>query len=314
MRLPVPLPTMRVFRRGDAASVAAAAMAGAASRIAAMWSVAGVDNRYSRRVALLKRMLPAIGVFLLLLIAVWPRLAPIWERMRFAFPAIDLREARELRMLNPRYVGTDRLGRPYVVTAAVGHQVPDRQDLMSLETPRADMKSHGGAQIVLTADTGIYQSQGQLLDLFGNVALAHENGTRFVTTTARLDIGHNAAEGNDPVEGHGPSGDIKSQGFRIYDKGDTVIFTGKSDMLLKGAKVIAANAAKPPAVPPAVAATAARVEAQAKTEAGSAAPSAASQRRVPEPGKRAKQPQQATKAQHSATGSAGASPAGGKRS
>jgi lipopolysaccharide export system protein LptC len=314
MRLPVPLPTMRVFRRGDAASVAAAAMAGAASRIAAMWSVAGVDNPYSRRVALLKRMLPAIGMFLLLLIAVWPRLAPIWERMRFAFPAIDLREARELRMLNPRYVGTDRLGRPYIVTAAVGHQVPDRQDLMSLESPRADMKSHGGAQIVLTADTGVYQSQAQLLDLFDNVALAHENGTRFVTNTARLDIGRNAAEGSDPVEGHGPSGDIKSQGFRIYDKGDTVIFTGKSDMLLKGAKVIAANAVKPPAVPPAVAATAARVEAQAKAEAGSAAPSAASQRRAPEPGKRAKQPQQATKAQHSAVGSAGTSPAGGKRS
>jgi len=314
MRIPVPLPALRALRRGDAASAATAAVAGAASRIAAMWSVAGVDNPYSRRVALLKRTLPAIGVFLLLLIAVWPRLAPIWERMRFAFPAIDLREARELRMLNPRYAGTDRLGRPYVVTAAVGHQVPDRQDLMSLESPRADMKSHGGAQIVLTADTGVYQSQAQLLDLFGNVALAHENGTRFVTNTARLDIGRNSAEGSDPIEGHGPSGDIKSQGFRIYDKGDTVIFTGKSDMLLKGAKVIAANAAKPPAVPPAVAATAARVEALAKAETGSAAPSATNQRRAPESGKRAKQPQQATKAQHSAVGSAGASPAGGKRS
>src|SRR5437764_4074679 len=288
MRIPVPLPAIRALRRSEGAVAVTSAMAGAVSRIAAMWSVAGVDNPYSRRVALLKRMLPAIGVFLLLLIAVWPRLAPIWERMRFAFPAIDLREARELRMLNPRYVGTDRLGRPNVGTAAVGHQVPDRQDLMSLESPRADMKSHGGAQIVLTADTGVYQSQAQLLDLFGNVALAHENGTRFVTNTARLDIGRNAAEGGDPVEGHGPSGDIKSQGFRIYDKGDTVIFTGKSDMLLKGAKVIAANAAKPPAVPPAVAATAARVEAQAKAKAetGSAAPSAATQRRAPEPGKR----------------------------
>jgi lipopolysaccharide export system protein LptC len=313
MRIPVPLPAIRALRRGDAASAATAALSGVASRIAAMWSVAGVDNPYSRRVALLKRTLPAIGVSLLLLIAVWPRLAPIWERMRFAFPAIDLREARELRMLNPRYAGTDRLGRPYLVTAAVGHQVPDRQDLMSLESPRADMKSHGGAQIVLTADTGIYQSQGQLLDLFGNVALAHENGTRFVTTTARLDIGHNAAEGNDPVEGHGPSGDIKSQGFRIYDKGDTIIFTGKSDMLLKGAKVIAANAPKPPSAPPAVAATAARVEAQAKAEAARAVPSAASQHRAPEQGKQAKHPKQDAKAQRPAAGSAGASPAGGKR-
>jgi len=166
----VPLPAIRALRRSEGAVAVTSAMAGAVSRIATMWSVAGVDNPYSRRVALLKRMLPAIGVFLLLLIAVWPQLAPIWERMRFAFPAIDLREARELRMLKPRYAGTDRLGRPYVVTAAVGHQVPDRQDLMSLEAPRAEMKSHGGAEVVITADTGVYQSQTQLLDLFGDGA------------------------------------------------------------------------------------------------------------------------------------------------
>jgi lipopolysaccharide export system protein LptC len=314
MRFAVPLLAIRALRRGDGASAIAGGVAGAVSRIAAMWSVAGADNPYSRRVALLKRTLPAIGVSLLLLIAVWPRLAPIWERMRFAFPAIDLREARELRMLNPRYAGTDRLGRPYVVTAAVGHQVPDRQDLMSLEAPRADMKSHGGADIVLTADTGVYQSQAQLLDLFGTVSLAHENGTRFVTSTARLDIAHNAAEGSDPVEGHGPSGDIKSQGFRIYDKGDTVIFTGKSDMLLKGAKVIAANAPPPPAVPPAVAAAAARVEVQAKVAAGGAAPSAGSHSRAPEQAKQASQNKPSAKPRQPAAASAGTKPANGKRS
>src|ERR1700683_810027 len=69
-------------------------------------------NRYSRRVALLKVALPAIGLTLLLLVMVWPRIAPLFDRLRFA--AIDLREARELRMLNPRYAGTDRSGNPFV--------------------------------------------------------------------------------------------------------------------------------------------------------------------------------------------------------
>ena len=262
MRLPLPLPAFRLPRRGDAFSAVIGGVAGAASRIAAIWSVAGVENPYSRRVALLKRTLPTVGIFLLLLIAVWPRLTPLWERMRF--PAIDLREARELRMLNPRFAGTDRLGRPYVVTAAVGHQVPDRQDLMSLERARADLKSHSGADIVVTSDSGVYQSQSQLLDLFGHVTVTHENGTQFVTKTARLDNAHNAAQGDDPVEGHGPTGDIKSRGFRIYDKGDTVIFTGKSDATLKGAKMTTVNPAGPPTLPAAVAVTAARVEAQAK--------------------------------------------------
>src|SRR5947209_5124004 len=148
---------LRVERPDQRGPMAALATAGAWLSVGL--PPAALEDPHSRRVALLKRVLPAIGLALLLLIAMWPRLAPIWERMRFAFPAIDLREARELRMVNPRYAGTDRLGRPYVVTAAVGHQVPDRQDLMSLERARAEMKSHSGADIVVTGDTGIYQSQ-----------------------------------------------------------------------------------------------------------------------------------------------------------
>ena len=139
------------------------------------------------------------------------------------------------------------------------------------------MKSHGGADVVVTGDTGIYQSQTQLLDLFGEVTLVHENGTRFVTQRARLDAAHNTAEGNDPVEGHGPSGDITAQGFRIFDKGDTIIFTGRSDMLLRGAKMTTANPRQPPAVPAAVAATAARVEAQERAAAPRAAKPASEQ-------------------------------------
>jgi lipopolysaccharide export system protein LptC len=222
-------------------------------------------------VALLRRVLPAIGLTLLLLITIWPRLAPLWERMRLGFPAIDLRDARELRMLNPRYLGTDRLDRPFVVTAAVAHQVPDRQDLMSLEAPRADMKTHGGADIVVTAATGMYQSPAQLLDAFGDVTLVHQNGTRFITQAARLDIAHNAAQGDDPIEGHGPSGNVKAQGFRIFDKGDTVLFTGRSDMLLRSAKLVAGGG-EPPALPPDVVTTAARAEAQGKPMLAAATP------------------------------------------
>ncbi|MBV9863051.1 MAG: LPS export ABC transporter periplasmic protein LptC [Alphaproteobacteria bacterium] len=219
-------------------------------------------DRYSRRVALLKHLLPAIGLVLLLLVAVWPRLGPLLERVRLAFPAIDLREARELRMVNPRYAGTDREGRPYVVTAAVGRQDPSRQDLMSLEAPRAEIRMHSGALVVVTGMTGIYQSQAQLLDLFDNVNLVHDNGTRFVTRAARLHVADSSTEGDEPVEGHGPSGDVSSQGFRILNKGDTIVFTGTSDLVLKGAKP-APTPAPPSAVPADIGATAARIEAAA---------------------------------------------------
>jgi lipopolysaccharide export system protein LptC len=237
----------------------------------ARWARVAPDLSHSRRVALLKRVLPAIGLSLMLLVAMWPRLAPLLERIRFTLPAIDLREARELRMLNPRYLGTDRENRPFVVTAAVGQQVPDNADLMSLEQPKADLQAHDGATVVITAATGIYQSQAQILDLFGSVKLVHQNGMEFTTATARLNVANNSAQGDDPVEGHGPSGDVKAQGFRIYDKGDTLIFTGDADVVLKGAHPNAAAAPPPPAVPPKVAEQAAAVEIAAKPELAAAA-------------------------------------------
>ena len=218
-------------------------------------------DRYSRRVSLLKRVLPVIGAALLLLVAAWPRLGPLIDTVRLVQPAIDLREARELKMLDPRYAGIDRQNRPYVVTAAVGRQVSNRNDLMSLDRPRAVMIVHGGAKVVLSASTGIYQSQTKLLDLFHDVTLTHQNGTRFVTGRAHADLSDNTAEGHEPIEGHGPSGDIWGQGFRILDKGDTIVFTGHSRVVLKGARPVRAPA--PAALPPAIAKTAAQIEAAA---------------------------------------------------
>ncbi|HJU16882.1 MAG TPA: LPS export ABC transporter periplasmic protein LptC, partial [Stellaceae bacterium] len=198
---------------------------------------------YSRRVALLKLLLPAIGLALLLLVAAWPRLAALFESVGVGFAAIDLREARELKMVNPRYAGLDRQNRPYVLTAAIGRQVPERTDLVSLAGPQAEIAMRRGA-VTITAATGIYQAQAKLLDLFQQVLIVRQDGTRFSTESAHIDFSTNAADGHDPVAGRGPWGTVRAQGFRILDKGDRVIFTGRSDLVVRGA------AARPHPAPP----------------------------------------------------------------
>ena len=107
-------------------------------------------------------------------------------RIRVSFPAIDLRDAKELRMVNPRYSGIDREGRPFVVTADSGRQIPDRQDLVSLQAPVAEMKLRSGAMIHATSISAVYQSQTGVIDMFGDVTVTHQDGTRFVTQTARV--------------------------------------------------------------------------------------------------------------------------------
>jgi lipopolysaccharide export system protein LptC len=196
-------------------------------------AVARPSGRYSRLVGMLKLVLPLVAAALLLLVGAWPQIQASFERI--ALPRIDQREAHDLRMLNARYTGLDRRNRPYVVTAEVARQTPNKDDLLSLEGPKADITLQNGAWMALTSDTGMYQSQAQLLDLFGQVNIFHDRGMTFASDSAHIDLAQGTAEGNEPVAGHGPSGELTSEGFRMLDKGDVIIFTGRARMLVNSA-------------------------------------------------------------------------------
>jgi lipopolysaccharide export system protein LptC len=190
------------------------------------------SRAYSRFVALMKLVLPATAATLVLLIVVWPRLAPGFSRLRHAVSALDLREARDLRMVNARYSGIDRQNRPFVITADTARQMPNQDDLVSLESPKADMTLQNGSWIMVSAFTGVYLSQTQSLNLFGTVKLIGDRGFEFTTDSAHVDMNGGAADGHEPVEGQGVFGHISAQGFRVVDHGDTIIFTGKSKLHL----------------------------------------------------------------------------------
>ncbi len=222
-------------------------------------------DRYSRRVALLKRMLPALGIALVLLVAAWPRLLALFESGAAALPAIDLRQARHLTMIDARFANVDRQNRPYVVTATVARQLPDNKDLLALKAPRAVMALRPGTRVTMTAASGVYQAGAGLLDLFGRVQLVRGEGARFETRRAHLNLGADTARGEDPIEGQGPAGRIIAKGFRVIDKGDTILFTGEARALLKSRKTGTAASA-PPSLPATVARKAALLETTALRE------------------------------------------------
>ena len=41
-----------------------------------------------------------------------------------------------------------------------------------------------------------------------------------------------SAEGNAAVSGQGPSGELQSEGFRLRERGQVIVFTGKSRLLI----------------------------------------------------------------------------------
>jgi lipopolysaccharide export system protein LptC len=189
-------------------------------------------HRYSRFVAVMKLALPAAAVALLLLVAVWPRIQSAIERLH-KLPRIDLSQARDLRMVNLHYSGRDRHDRPFTVIADAARQRPEVDDLVELEGPKADMTTDNDTWLALTAYSGLYRPQSQLLDLFGDVELFQDKGNEFKTDSAHIDMANGSAEGNDPIEGHGGFGTIEAEGFRIKDRGDIITFTGKARLVLE---------------------------------------------------------------------------------
>ena len=85
---------------------------------------------------------------------------------------------------------------------------------------------------MLTAKRGIFGREAEALDLVGSVVLYHDSGYEFLTEKAKIDLSKGTAEGQVPIRGQGPFGNLQAQGFWLVDKGATIYFTGKSKLVI----------------------------------------------------------------------------------
>jgi lipopolysaccharide export system protein LptC len=195
-----------------------------------------MQARYSRFVGLMKMALPAIAAALLGLIFVWPKVAPRDEAFQLAFANFNPKAIDMLSMTKPRYFGTDEKNLPYTVTADTATQVDPQTQAVALENPVADLTRKDGSSLVINSDVGFFRQKDGTLDLMGHVDLFQDSGYEMHTDSARIETGPGNATGDEPTRGHGPSGTIEGEGFRLWERGKTILFTGKSKAVLTMAK------------------------------------------------------------------------------
>jgi lipopolysaccharide export system protein LptC len=187
---------------------------------------------YSRFVAMMKFFLPLAALTLIVLIAVWPHLQTEDNRFRIGFAVLGLGESENPSMVNARYVGTDQNDQPFSITADLAKNLLKGAEAVELEMPKADIALNDGTWLVLTAEAGSYNRTGKKLNLAGAVNLFHDSGYELRTPEAEIDLDKGIALGDKTVEGHGPFGDLKAEGFRLEDKGRRITFTGKASLLI----------------------------------------------------------------------------------
>ncbi len=194
-----------------------------------------LSNRYSVFVGFMKVLLPATAAALMLLVVAWPQFTIEEEGFRLSVSKLAPDQAESLTMLNARFEGFDERDRPYTVTADIATQSENDTNLVTLERPKADITLEDGAWLALTAKSGKYYKEAQVLDLTGSVNLFHDKGFELRTESARVDLDKGIAEGAQAVEGHGSVGTIQAEGFRVLDRGARIFFLGRSHMVIEPA-------------------------------------------------------------------------------
>ena len=187
------------------------------------------SRSYSRMVGVLKYALPALGLAIVGLIALWPELhgtqvdiSSIGQR-----PAVGA--AGEIQ--NPRYSGVDEAARPYTVWATLAKQIQD--EVFDLNRPKGEMKLPSGLVLNLDARTGKLNRIAKSVHLSGDVTLRRSDGTTMVTESADINLADKSAHGSTPVTAEGPFGTLSAGGFKVEQQGDVIIFTGPTKLLLK---------------------------------------------------------------------------------
>jgi len=139
----------------------------------------------------------------------------------------------ELRMANPRFAGIDDEGKPFEIQAEWAIQAPGEKEVIGLERPRA-VQGEEGDKTIVTADTGVYQSETNILELEDNVTLEHAIGRDvyvFRSPAATVSIDDEVVTSTAGVGGEGPDGGaLKADRMKAYNAEGRVVFEGNVSM------------------------------------------------------------------------------------
>ncbi|SDG33083.1 lipopolysaccharide export system protein LptC [Limimonas halophila] len=180
----------------------------------------------------LKIGLPILAVGLVLLVIVWPRLFPARNGLEPVNGSSVTRSSDELAMTDPRYVGRDDKNRPFSVRAQRAKQTGADGKRVYLAQPQGTITLDNGRSLAAGAKSGYYHRDTKTLTLNGNVTVRHSSGYMLHTSAAEVDLKAGTVVSDRPVVGQGPAGTVYAQGMRVLDGGDTVIFTGRSQVTL----------------------------------------------------------------------------------
>jgi lipopolysaccharide export system protein LptC len=131
-----------------------------------------------------------------------------------------------IEMINPHFFGRDSLGRAYTLGAQQAARDPRSFQRVLLLAPWFTLNTDGPKPSTLTADRGVYYEDTRMLYLAGHVRADNAQTSRFATDAAVVNTRTGVVTSQTALSSQTQSGDLQSNSFDVFDKGDKVIFKG----------------------------------------------------------------------------------------
>lgn len=190
---------------------------------------AGKWRAHSRRVQILRRVLPVV-------IVVLAGGTITWVVFRSVMSGVERQanEKQDIRLEKPMFHGQDAQGRQFVIGAqgAVRDPATGRFKLVG---PVLRLNLGGRKVTEMTADAGTYDEARDTVTIGPNVKISDGgSGFRLTTPEAVVDTNTGVVSGSKGVEGSGPLGTISASAYAIYEQGERVVFSGSGDNKVRG--------------------------------------------------------------------------------
>ncbi|MCC7348313.1 MAG: LPS export ABC transporter periplasmic protein LptC [Variibacter sp.] len=221
------------FRRSDSGGMANVSLSTASGRHA--WRPTGRSGaepafqrarRHSRLVRRLRVGIPGgiVGGVLLYMLASW--LNPFGALPIVPSMSQMMVSGSRVTMDMPRVSGYTRDGRAYEMSAAAAAQDLKRPQFIEMKEIRSKVEMKDGSRVTVTADTGVYDTKTEIVQLQGNVLVVSSDGTEARLLEAVMDMRKGHVVSQKPVEVSMKTGRIAAKQMEVVESGEVIHFTG----------------------------------------------------------------------------------------
>ena len=135
-------------------------------------------------------------------------------------------------LVKPIFMGLNKKEQPFKVTASKATRFKEESNTFYLENPVGEILIDND-KYFLSGNNGIYDKNIQELKINGDVKFNNNLDLKFSTTEVLFDFKDQILFGEKAVSGYRNNSKIDSQGIKILNKENKIIFTGKTKLLLQ---------------------------------------------------------------------------------